>query len=129
MIRQPQTATLCSAQTLTGSAVVQDEDAVSIEGFGLITLTGTVNNATDGALVYLYISDSATAPTTNSGLAQLADPTKVDGTLLELTFPVNDKVAHTIRVCGKWLIAYVKRSGSSSTTTLTLALKAHATST
>jgi len=122
MLPEPRTATLVSAQTLTGSAVVQDEAAMDIKGYPIITLTGTVNNAVDNALVYVYLSNSTTAPTDNTGLPQLmtnADEVP-DGALLAIVFPVNDVTAYTIMAAANYLIVYVARSAVSTTSTLTL---------
>jgi len=132
MLRTPQTATLCSAQVLganDGTGAVCDEGAKSIEGFGIITLTGTVSNAVDDALVHVFTSDAATAPTASSTCALMNNPNLIDGTAHVLRFKVNDVQTHTIQVCAKWLLVYVEASSTSSTSTLTLTLKAHATST
>jgi len=132
MLRTPKTATLVTAQTLAandGTGDVQNGTAANIEGFGLITLTGTVNNASDNASVHIFTSDAATAPTASSTCAYMLDPNKVDGTALIPQFLVNDVTSYTIRVCAKWILCYVEASSTSSTTTLTLTLKGHATST
>jgi len=130
--RAEQVATLCSAQTLAandGTGDVCDEGAVDIRSYGLITLRGVVNNAVDGAIVHLFVSNSATAPTTSAGCGHVLNPNLIDGTFHELHFPVNATSDYTIQVCARWLIVYVEASSTSSTTTLTLTLVGHVTST